>query len=150
MSLSSNMMGEKLLTQNDMDEKFLRRAFKIARESVAHGNQPFGAIVVHQNGDVICEAENTELTKGCTHHSEMNAIRKLEKMKLSPDVITTLTLYSSTECCQMCTGAVNRMKIGRVVYGCPAAKMSEIAHSGEKKSVKHTVQFERLISLENE
>ena len=32
------------------DEEFLRRCFEVARRSMAHGNHPFGAILVDERG----------------------------------------------------------------------------------------------------
>ena len=40
------------------DEEFLRRCFEVARRSMAHGNHPFGAILVDKRGNVLIETEN--------------------------------------------------------------------------------------------
>jgi tRNA(Arg) A34 adenosine deaminase TadA len=37
---------------------------------------------------------------------------------LAPEVLETATLYTSTEPCVMCSGAICWAGIGRVVYGC--------------------------------
>lgn len=39
-------------------EKFLRRTFEVARRAHAHGNHPFGSILVSGEGDVLLEVEN--------------------------------------------------------------------------------------------
>jgi tRNA(Arg) A34 adenosine deaminase TadA len=113
-----------------LDEHFLRRAMDIAELSVSHLNQPFGAIIVDCDGNVLITAENTELTEDLTCHAEMNAVRTAVKKKISPEVLSKATLYTSTEPCVMCTATIIRSKIGRIVYACPALLMSAIIGKG--------------------
>jgi tRNA(Arg) A34 adenosine deaminase TadA len=40
------------------DEKFLRRSFDVARRALAHGNHPFGAVLVSAASEVLIEVEN--------------------------------------------------------------------------------------------
>ena len=46
------------LSTSELDEYFLRRSFEVARRSLSHGNHPFGAVLVDENGTVLIEAEN--------------------------------------------------------------------------------------------
>ena len=46
------------MTTSELDEHFLRRSFEVARRALAHGNHPFGAILVDRDGNVLIEAEN--------------------------------------------------------------------------------------------
>ena len=120
------------------DEFFIQKTFALANSSVDHGNQPFGSVIAkNDNNDndklennIVCEAENTELTEDPTCHAEMNAIRKLYKKKLSKEEHANMTLYSSTEFCSMCISAGIRAGIKRMVFSCPAPTMSEIAKGG--------------------
>ena len=41
------------------DEALLRRAIELARQAVAHGNHPFGALLATPDGQILLEAENT-------------------------------------------------------------------------------------------
>lgn len=103
-----------------MDEshlQHLRRAIEVARRSREHGNHPFGAILVDENNEVILEAENTVNTeRDCTGHAETNLIR-LATRQFSPETLRKCTLYTSTEPCAMCSGAIHWGQVGRVVYG---------------------------------
>jgi tRNA(Arg) A34 adenosine deaminase TadA len=58
------------------DEDLLRRAFELAYRARAHGNHPFGAVLVNADGTIALDAENTVVTDGdCTAHAELNLIR---------------------------------------------------------------------------
>jgi tRNA(Arg) A34 adenosine deaminase TadA len=46
------------LTPAERDAHFLRRFFEIARRTMAHGNHPFGAILVDGGSKVLIECEN--------------------------------------------------------------------------------------------
>jgi tRNA(Arg) A34 adenosine deaminase TadA len=99
------------------DENFLRHAFAVARRSLTHGNHPFGAILVDDNGNVLIEAENGYMPArdGTAHAERLLATKACTT--LTPDVLAKATLYSSAEPCAMCAGAIYWAGIGRVVYG---------------------------------
>lgn len=99
------------------DESYLLRAIDVARRARENGNHPFGALLVTANGDVL-EAENTVTTDNDpTGHAETNLVRL--SARLSADVRRASTLYTSTEPCAMCSGAIYWSGIGRVVYALP-------------------------------
>lgn len=103
--------------QQRLDEHFLRRCFDVARRSLAHGNHPFGAILVDDRQQVLIEVENGYLP---SHDGTAHAERLLATTActtLSPDIRAKATLYSSAEPCAMCSGAIYWAGIGRVVYG---------------------------------
>lgn len=100
----------------DHDERWLRRAIELARLAREHGNHPFGALVVGADGQVLAEAENTvETEQDCTGHAETNVIRLVSR-RFSPEQLAGSTLYTSTEPCAMCSGAIYWSGVGRVVY----------------------------------
>src|SRR3984893_16646082 len=102
---------------SEIDEHFLRRSFEVARRALTHGNHPFGAILVDQNGKVLIETENGYMP---AHDGTAHAARLLATQActtLSPDVLKAATLYSSAEPCAMCAGAIYWAGIGRLVYG---------------------------------
>jgi tRNA(Arg) A34 adenosine deaminase TadA len=101
---------------NETDLKHLRAAIDLARSARAHGNHPFGALIADAHGDVLLEAENTVVTeRDCTGHAETNLMR-LASQRFSSEQLATCTLYTSTEPCAMCAGAIHWGGIGRVVY----------------------------------
>ena len=45
-------------------EFYLRRCIEISKDSRAHGNTPFGALLVDKDGNILMEQENIEITEG--------------------------------------------------------------------------------------
>lgn len=95
----------------------MRRALGLARQARAHGNHPFGALLANADGRVQLEAENTVVTESdCTGHAEINLIRRA-CLNLDRDVLAGATLYTSTEPCAMCAGAIYWAGVSHVVFG---------------------------------
>ena len=87
-------------------EAFLRRSFDVARRARAHGNHPFGAILVGQSGEVLIEAENGFLPdRDMTGHAERLLATQASK-QFGAKVLAGCTLYTSAEPCAMCAGAI--------------------------------------------
>lgn len=100
----------------DSDLAYLRRAIQIAANARAHGNHPFGGVLVDETGKVLLEAENTVVTEyDVTNHAETNLVR-LASRQFSAEQLATCTMYASTEPCAMCAGATHWAGIGRVVF----------------------------------
>jgi tRNA(Arg) A34 adenosine deaminase TadA len=94
----------------------LRTAITVAQRAREHGNHPFGAVLVDAHGQRVLEAENTVVTgRDATGHAETNLVR-LATQQFSAEQLASCTLYTSTEPCAMCAGAIHWANIGRVVY----------------------------------
>jgi tRNA(Arg) A34 adenosine deaminase TadA len=105
----------------------MREAFAIARRARAHGNRPFGALLVAGNGAVLAAAENSQLTdEQVLAHAEMNLLYRVTR-ELAPDVLAGATLYTSAEPCAMCAGAIFWSGIGAVVYGLSGDRLHELS-----------------------
>jgi tRNA(Arg) A34 adenosine deaminase TadA len=101
---------------NDTHIKHLQLAIAVAWQARRHGNHPFGAVLVDEQDQVLLQAENTVTTgSDCTGHAETNLVR-LACQRFSPEQLARCTLYSSTEPCAMCAGAIYWSQIGKVVY----------------------------------
>ena len=101
---------------NERDLEHLRTAIEIAWRAREHGNHPFGAVLVDDQNQVVLQAENTVVTeRDCTGHAETNLMRQASQ-RFWPEQLATCTLYTSTEPCAMCAGAIYWGKVGRVVY----------------------------------
>jgi tRNA(Arg) A34 adenosine deaminase TadA len=110
-------------TVSSTDETHLRHAIQVARDSREVGNHPFGAILVTSE-DIIIEGQNTVVTLGDpTGHAEMNLVR-IAATLLARDALAMSTLYTSTEPCAMCAGAIYWAGIGRVVYALPEEQLA--------------------------
>jgi tRNA(Arg) A34 adenosine deaminase TadA len=96
----------------------LRRAIELAGEARAQGRHPFGALIVNGAGDVLVQARNNAVRPGgeATQHAERLACSKAGKLFTEAELAES-TLYTSTEPCAMCAGAIYWVGIGRVVFG---------------------------------
>jgi tRNA(Arg) A34 adenosine deaminase TadA len=112
------------------DLRYLAAAIEVARRARANGNHPFGAILVVA-GEQVLEAENTVVTgRDPTGHAETNLVR-LAAAELDPERLRQSVLYTSTEPCSMCAGAIYWAGISRVVYG--LAETDLIAMTGDNE-----------------
>ena len=101
---------------NSIDLEHLRTSIEVAQHAREHGNHPFGSILVDKENKVLLRAENTVVTgRDCTGHAETNLMR-LASQNLSDKELESCTLYTSTEPCAMCTGAIHWGNVRRVVY----------------------------------
>ena len=102
---------------SERDAELLRRAIEVASRSVANGNLPFGALLADPDGNVLLEAENSDITgKSPLNHAETNLMRMAVEV-LTPEQIATATLYTSCEPCAMCSGSMYWGGLNRLVYG---------------------------------
>jgi tRNA(Arg) A34 adenosine deaminase TadA len=100
----------------EIDLHLLHTAIELARLARDHGNHPFGSLLADAQGDILLCAENTVITESdCTCHAETNLMRMASKA-FSPEHLATCTLYTSTEPCPMCAGAIFWGNVRRVVY----------------------------------
>jgi len=108
------------------DELWMREAIRLAQEARDRGDEPFGALLV-ADGEVIATARNAIITsRDLTQHAELRLISKAS-MALEPAVLASSTLYTSTEPCAMCTGAIYWSGIKRVVFGFPGTALEAMS-----------------------
>src|SRR5215211_4104811 len=111
---------------NNIDIGHLRTSVQVAQAARDHGNHPFGAILVDENDQVLLQAENTVVTgRDCTGHAETNLMR-LASQNFAPEKLALCTLYTSTEPCAMCAGAIHWGNVGRVVFALSEVGLYEI------------------------
>jgi tRNA(Arg) A34 adenosine deaminase TadA len=101
----------------EQDLAFLRRAIELAREARNDGRHPFGSLIVNEQGEIIVTARNNAVRPAGdpTQHAEMLACAEAGK-RFPESVLAKCTLYTSTEPCAMCAGAIYWTGIGRVVF----------------------------------
>ncbi|MGW3075693.1 MULTISPECIES: nucleoside deaminase [unclassified Kitasatospora] len=111
----------------DHTRTHLLTAIDLAASARAHGNHPFGALLTDLDGGVLLTAENTVLTDhDVTAHAETNLVRQACRT-LAPHLLNGTVLYSSTEPCAMCAGAIYWSGIRQVVYALSASDLNAIA-----------------------
>lgn len=99
------------------NSELMRRAVRLATESVrSGGGGPFAALIV-KDGAVIAEAVNTVFTTNDpTAHAEVNAIRKA-CAALSTFSLAGYEIYASSEPCPMCLAAIYWAHLDAIYYG---------------------------------
>ena len=120
---------EQSATEHDL--AFLRQAIDLARAARAHGAHPFGSLIVDEHGQVLVTARNNAVPPqgDPTQHAERLACSKIGR-QFTPAQLARCTLYTSTEPCAMCAGAIYEVGIGRVVYALSAKVLIHIVGSG--------------------
>lgn len=112
----ASLLNQHGQNEDAIDLSLLRTAIALAARAREHGNHPFGALLADENGNILLEAENTVNTENdASGHAETNLVRLASK-QFPVEVLAKSTLYTSTEPCPMCAGAIFWSGIGRVVY----------------------------------
>lgn len=118
------------------DKRFLEAAVEVARQAREAGNHPFGAVLT-RGSEMLLEAANSVTTeRDVTGHAELNLVR-LASRAFTEDQLAECTLYSSTEPCAMCSGAIYWSGIGRVVYALPEAALGEFTGADAENPTMH-------------
>lgn len=121
---------------------YIQIANRLAKTSVTKGNHPFGAILVYKD-NIVASAENTvETDYDPTQHAELRVVSKAAK-KANGISLKDHTLYSSTEPCAMCAGAIYWAGIRKVVYGCSAEDLREFTSGSFLTNSSHIFSFGR-------
>ncbi|HEU5039364.1 MAG TPA: HAD family hydrolase [Gemmatimonadales bacterium] len=100
-------------------ERLMREALAVAREGLADGEVPIGAVVARRDGRVLARGYNQVRGTGDrTAHAEMLALARAADA-ISQDEVG-LVLVSTLEPCVMCTGAAMESAVDTVLYGLQA------------------------------
>jgi tRNA(Arg) A34 adenosine deaminase TadA len=126
-------------------ERHLLAAIELARRSRANGNHPFGALLVDANGSVVLEAENTVVTaRDCTGHAETNLMRVASE-RFDSEFLSRCTLYTSTEPCGMCAGAIYWGNVCRVVFALSQEELRRIT-GGSPENMQLTIRSHEIFA----
>ncbi|KWW29810.1 MAG: cytidine and deoxycytidylate deaminase zinc-binding region [bacterium P3] len=98
------------------DIHYMEQALAEARQALAEGEIPVGAVVVSHDCILARCHNNTERLHDVTAHAEMMAITAAAEL-LGAKYLTDCTLYVTLEPCVMCAGALGWAQISRIVYG---------------------------------
>lgn len=111
-----------MISEKDMEH--LERCVELAREALADGNDPFGSLLVDQEGRVRQEDYNRIAGGDLTQHPEF-ALARWAAERMTPDERAQATVYTSGEHCPMCAAAHAWVGLGRIVYASSSAQLSE-------------------------
>ena len=121
--------------------ELMEQAVGVAKDGIAAGQSPFGAVIATKEGAVVSAAHN-KVRAQCdsTAHAEIVAIReactKLGTVDLAGHVMAT-----TCEPCPMCAAAIHWARLDAVIYGAAIADARR-AHFNEL-SVSAEVLYEQ-------
>lgn len=96
-------------------DSFMQAALEEARQGLAEGGIPIGAVIVHQ-GRIIGRGHNRRVQQGSAIlHGEMDALERAGRQPAS--VYRESVLYTTLSPCPMCSGAILLYGIPWVVIG---------------------------------
>lgn len=124
------------------DKNFMSLALDEARRAFDEGEVPIGAVLIDEDGILICGDHNRiEQTGDATAHAELltlqTATRRLNRR------LTDCTLYSTVEPCAMCAGALVLCRVKRLVYGVTDSKFGaaeSIFNVVDNRALNHRLQ----------
>jgi guanine deaminase len=137
------------------NKDFLRLAIEKARESLARGGFPAGAIVV-KDGKVAGEGISIgNKLNDPTSHGEMAAIQNACKNLKTSDLAGSI-LFASMQPCLMCLGATIWSAIPKIVFACSKEKVSVEYYGGHyqlseiNSKLTHPIELVHFSELEDE
>ena len=97
------------------NNKFMRMAIELSKESVKRGGGPFGAVIV-RDGEVVATGSNSvTILNDPTAHAEVSAIRAACSA-VGDFNLKGCEIYSSCEPCPMCLSAIYWAGIEKIYY----------------------------------
>lgn len=123
------------------EEKFMKRAFILAKRAYNLDEVPIGAVIV-KDGEIIATAYNKrEKSFDATAHAEILAIKKACK-KIGDFRLIGCDIYVTLEPCVMCMGAILNSRIENLYFGAyisngsiSASELTERAELNHKTNI---------------
>ena len=103
------------MNQAKIDEKFMKEALKEAKVSLKNGDWPIGSVLV-LDGKIVARGYNEVYsTPSKLAHAELLLLGKAQSILLENR--NQCTLYTTSEPCPMCFGAIVLNRVKRLVFG---------------------------------
>lgn len=99
-----------------MNEKFMQKALKLAKEAYVEGEVPVGAVIVKDDEIISTGRNRREKSKNALSHAEIEAINNA-CVKLGGWRLWECDIYVTLEPCPMCSGAIVNARIPNVYFG---------------------------------
>ncbi len=101
----------------ESDSYYMGEALAAAREGLAAGEVPVGAVVVGAGGEILARAFNRPISlSDPTAHAEVLALRQAALLAGNYR-LPGASLYVTMEPCIMCVGALLQARVARLVFG---------------------------------
>ena len=116
------MAGLVYNSKMESDSYYLGLALEAAREGVAAGEVPVGAVLVDEAGEILSRAFNQPIgLYDPTGHAEILVLRAGARLRGNYRLPGS-SLYVTMEPCIMCLGAMLAARVRRLVFGAPDPK----------------------------
>ena len=96
-------------------ESYMLEAIRLARQNVAAGGRPFGAVLVHDDRIISRAVNEIHLTNDPTAHAEMLAIRQAGHVLGRPR-LDGCVIYASGHPCPMCLAAMHMSGVQKAYF----------------------------------
>lgn len=107
-----------MLRPRPADDAAMVEALAVARQALASGDVPVGAVVLDAQGRIIGRGWNRREELGDpTAHAEIVALREAAEMHGDGWRLGGCTLVVTLEPCTMCAGAMVAARVQRLVFG---------------------------------
>jgi tRNA(Arg) A34 adenosine deaminase TadA len=93
----------------------LHRCIELAAQALEEGDEPFGSVLVAEDGTVLAEDRNRVGSGDPTRHPEFELAR-WAAANVTPRERAAATVFTSGEHCPMCAAAHGWVGLGRIVY----------------------------------
>ena len=106
------------------------------------GAATLGALLVGPDGSILMEDHDTVLAdRDITAHPELKLARWAAH-HLHAEAVGATTMYTSCEPCEMCTGAIERAGLGRVVFALSDEQWQAATRAAPSRPVAVAVAYE--------
>src|SRR5690554_2736491 len=95
-------------------QRYLYQAIELARQNIASGGRPFGAVVVRDDQVIATGVNEIHLSHDVTDHAELLAIRAAARGH-GPKALHGSAVYASGHPCPMCLAAMRMAGVQTVV-----------------------------------
>jgi len=133
------------------DQKWMQRAFELAKKAEAHEEVPVGAVIV-LNDQIIGEGWNQPISSDDpTAHAEIMALRDAGN-KIGNYRLPNATIYVTLEPCTMCAGAIIHARLAKLVYAVDDPKTGacgSVFNLLQTDKLNHTVEIEKGVMQED-
>ena len=122
------------------DDELMAEALEQARQGLARGEVPIGAVVA-VGGEIVARAFNQPIS-ACdpTAHAEIVALRMAARA-VGNYRLTGAVVCVTVEPCLMCVGALVHARIGTLVYGAPEPRWGAVSSLVSITDVPHNHRF---------
>ncbi|MEX0868649.1 MAG: tRNA adenosine(34) deaminase TadA [Nitriliruptoraceae bacterium] len=107
------------------DDEWMQAAIDEAREALAHGDVPVGAVAVHEGTAIVRAHNRRQVDQDPTAHAELLALRGAAAT-LGRWRLDDVTLFVTLEPCTMCAGAVVLARLARLVFAADDPKAGAV------------------------